>query len=173
VNGYLLDTSVIARLHKPPVAERLAALGGADLRICVPVLLEIGVGARNAEHHRELLDDLRTAYPLLTASPWAQERAAEVQELLAASGAHRSARLGDLLVAATAEQAGLTVLHYDGDFEQVTRATGQPTEWVVPPGQADLPGPGQADYERWAAFVDGPTPPEVAPGARVRTSGRG
>ncbi len=136
MTGYLLDTSVITRLHRQPVAERLAVLGG-DQRICTPVLLEIGVGARNTEHHRELIDDLRSAYPLVPTSPWAQDRAVEAQELLAAAGAHRSARLGDLLIAATAEQAGLTVLHYDADFEQVAKVTGQPAQWVVPRGHTD------------------------------------
>jgi Arc/MetJ family transcription regulator len=38
--------------------------------------------------------------------------------------AHRSA----------AEVAGLTVLHYDADFDRVARITGQPVEWVVPRG---------------------------------------
>jgi len=39
-------------------------------------------------------------------------------------------------VAATAESAGLTVLHYDADFERIAEVTGQPTEWVVPRGTA-------------------------------------
>lgn len=30
-----------------------------------------------------------------------------------------------------------TVLHYDGDFDMIASLTGQPTEWVVPPGSAD------------------------------------
>ena len=40
----------------------------------------------------------------------------------------------DLLVAAAAERAGLTVLHYDQDFDLIAEVTGQPTEWVVPRG---------------------------------------
>ena len=34
----------------------------------------------------------------------------------------------DLIVAATAELAGLTVLHRDEDFELIADITGQPTE---------------------------------------------
>jgi predicted nucleic acid-binding protein len=61
-------------------------------------------------------------------------RARAVQRMLTERGEHRSAGPVDLLVAATAEPAGLTVLHYDADFETVARATGQPTRWVAPPG---------------------------------------
>jgi len=31
---------------------------------------------------------------------------------------------------ATAEAAGLPVLHYDEDFERIAEVTGQPTEWI-------------------------------------------
>ena len=35
------------------------------------------------------------------------------------------------------EQAGLTVLHYDGDFDVIAKATGQRCEWVVPAETVD------------------------------------
>lgn len=50
---------------------------------------------------------------------------------------HRSVKIPDLLVAATAELAGLTVLHYDEDYERVGAATGQSTEWIVERGSID------------------------------------
>lgn len=49
---------------------------------------------------------------------------------------HRSVKIPDLLVAATAELAGLTVLHYDEDYERVGAATGQSTEWIVERGHS-------------------------------------
>jgi predicted nucleic acid-binding protein len=45
--------------------------------------------------------------------------------------------LPDLLVAAAAEAGGLTVLHYDSDFDLIASATGQSCEWVVPAGSVD------------------------------------
>jgi predicted nucleic acid-binding protein len=57
-----------------------------------------------------------------------------VQGDLVARGRHRSAGAADLLVAATAELAGLTVLHYDADFDVIADVTGQATEWVVSRG---------------------------------------
>ena len=40
----------------------------------------------------------------------------------------------DLLVAAAAEKEGLTVLHYDSEYDTIAAVTGQPVEWVVPRG---------------------------------------
>jgi predicted nucleic acid-binding protein len=40
--------------------------------------------------------------------------------------------LPDLLVAACAERAGLTVLHYDADYDRIAKLTGQRVQWIVP-----------------------------------------
>jgi hypothetical protein len=57
-----------------------------------------------------------------------ERRAVEVQTLLADHGKHRARRIPDLLIAATAERAGLTVLHLDKDFELIAEITRQPVE---------------------------------------------
>ena len=50
-------------------------------------------------------------------------------------GAHqRSVKHPDLLIAAAAEAAGVTLLHYDEDYERIAAITGQPTRWLAPPG---------------------------------------
>ena len=48
--------------------------------------------------------------------------------LFADHGHHRAPSVPDLMVAATAELAGLTVLHLDEDFDLIVDVTGQPTE---------------------------------------------
>jgi len=48
--------------------------------------------------------------------------------LLADRGQHRAPSIPDLIIAATAELAGLTVLHLDKDFELIAGITGQPLE---------------------------------------------
>ncbi len=65
------------------------------------------------------------------------ERALEVQAMLAQRSQHRAVPLPDLLVAACAEQAGLTVIHYDADFDRIAKLTGQTVRWVVPRGSVD------------------------------------
>jgi hypothetical protein len=55
-------------------------------------------------------------------------RALEVQMLLADRGQHRAPSIPDLLIAATAELARLTVLHVDKDFDLIAAITNQPIE---------------------------------------------
>lgn len=63
--------------------------------------------------------------PVEHATPRAEDRAVEVLSLLAGRGQHRAPSIPDLLIAATAEIAGLTVLHCDKDFELIAAITGQ------------------------------------------------
>ena len=134
VTVYLVDTSVYNRLHIPEVRSRVLDLPARDLRISVPLLVEVGWSARNAGEHAKLVGTLEETYHLVTTSPHSQARAVNVQGMLAARGQHRSAGLADLLIAATAEEHDLTILHYDADFDTIAAVTGQPTEWVVPRG---------------------------------------
>jgi predicted nucleic acid-binding protein len=57
-----------------------------------------------------------------------EDRALEVPLLLADVGKHRGPSIPDLLIAATAELIGLTVLHLDKDFEIISDLTGQPNQ---------------------------------------------
>lgn len=63
--------------------------------------------------------------------------ALDTQRALASRSAHRSVPLPDLLIAATAARHGVTLLHYDRDFDTIAAVTGQDAEWVVPAGTAD------------------------------------
>ena len=40
---------------------------------------------------------------------------------------HRQVKIPDLLIAAVAARNGLTVIHYDSDYEIIASVTGQPT----------------------------------------------
>ena len=61
-------------------------------------------------------------------TPVIEDRAVEVQLLLADQGQHRAPSIPDLIIAATAELAGLTVLHLDKGFDLIADLTGQPVE---------------------------------------------
>ena len=65
-------------------------------------------------------------FPCLT--PAIEDRAVEVLALLADRGQHRAPSIPGLIIAATAELAGLTVLHLDKDFDIIAQITGQPME---------------------------------------------
>ena len=66
--------------------------------------------------------------PLEYLTPSIEQRALAVQLELATRAQHRRPGVADLLVAATAELAGLTVLHLDSHFEQIASVTDQPVE---------------------------------------------
>lgn len=61
-------------------------------------------------------------------TPAIEDRAIEVQAILADRGHHRAASIPDLLIAAIAELAQLTVLHVGKDYELIADITGQPVE---------------------------------------------
>lgn len=66
--------------------------------------------------------------PVEYLTPGIEDPAMEVQLLLADQGQHRAASVPDLIIAASAELAGLTVLHMDKDFDLIANITGQPVE---------------------------------------------
>ncbi|WMX46915.1 PIN domain nuclease [Streptomyces roseicoloratus] len=138
VATYLVDTSaavrIIARKHVQDEWRKFTTEGVVAL--CDITELEILYSARSAPDRlakEQLLERLFT----WTAVPdGVYSRARRVQEMLTERGEHRSAGPVDLMVAATAELSGLTLLHYDRDFDVIARVTGQPMRWVAPPGTA-------------------------------------
>jgi predicted nucleic acid-binding protein len=91
--------------------------------------LEVGYSARSGADVRRILSS-PTMSTLLseTLTPAIEQRALEVQSLLADRGHHRAPSIPDLLIAATAELRSLTVLHLDKDFGLIADVTGQPIE---------------------------------------------
>jgi predicted nucleic acid-binding protein len=129
---YLLDTSVVTRLSEPSIVRRIEELDGDGLARTAMTDLEIGFSARNGDDWDRLSAALG-AFRRVVVEAHHFDRAGQVQRTLAAGGL-RGRRVPDLLIAAVAESASLTVLHYDADFEHIATVTGQPTEWIVERG---------------------------------------
>ena len=127
---WLVDKSALVRLGTTPNAEEWAnRINRGLVHIATVTLLEVGFSARSAEEHRLALQHPPvSAMPVENATPAIEARAVAVQSLLAAAGQHRAPSVPDLLIAATAELAGLVVLHLDKDFELIADLTGQPLE---------------------------------------------
>jgi hypothetical protein len=137
--GYLVDTSAFVRLARAPEVRDAwrEQIGAGVLAVCPVTELEILFSARSKSHRDEMRTVLRTAFRWVVMPDRVFERAADVQQSLTDRGAHRSAGPVDLLVAATAEAHGLTLLHYDADFQTIAEVTGQPVRWVAGPGAVD------------------------------------
>ncbi|HXV04428.1 MAG TPA: PIN domain nuclease [Solirubrobacterales bacterium] len=132
---FLADKSALARhLTRAEVREALDPLAlEEEVATCGIVELELLYSATSPSHYRAYARSL-DGMPRVEVSEATVRRALEVQGMLAARSQHRGVSLPDLLVAACAEMAGLTVLHYDRDFDRIAKLTGQPTKWIVPRG---------------------------------------
>ncbi|MGE4427554.1 MAG: PIN domain nuclease [Solirubrobacteraceae bacterium] len=138
VSSFLGDTSALGRASRPSVVARLTPLVRRGLvASCSIVELELGRGARSGTEHRSGFADRALMLELIPIEQPTLDRAVAVQGLLADAGHHRGIPLSDLIIAAAAERAGLTVLHYDADYDRIAAVTGQPVEWVVERGTAD------------------------------------
>jgi len=130
---YLGDKSALSRVHHDDVMHRMSALYlSGQVATCALIDLELLYSARTGTDHDEIRFD-RSLLPRISCGDNAMERALEVQGLLAQVGRHRLPT-NDVVIAAAAEQAGLTMLHYDHDFDLIAEVTGQAMEWVVPRG---------------------------------------
>lgn len=111
------------------------ALVDGELATCDMVRLELLHTARSAAEFTEMREEL-AALPDCPIDKDQWSRALEVYEQLGAQGgaSQRSVKHPDLLIAAAAEAADVTVLHYDEDYDRIAAITGQPTRWLAPKG---------------------------------------
>lgn len=132
---YLADTSVYVLQGQHAEVrgrfERLLTEG--RLAACQMTSLEYLNNARDPKSYERLWGALH-GHRWLDVTSAAMDRAMDVHRTLAQQGHHRNFRLPDLIIAATAELAGATVLHYDADYDRIATVTGQPVEWVAPRG---------------------------------------
>ena len=131
---FLIDKSALARMPLPSVQARLAPiLETGQAASCAIVDIEVLYSVRSAEDHEQTRQRRRLAYEHIELDDAVFERAIDVQAELARTGRHRIP-IPDLVIAAAAESAALTVLHYDRDYDLIGEVTGQEMEWVVPRG---------------------------------------
>jgi len=127
---WLIDKSALIRI--PVCADQQLwhnRIGRGLVRIATVTRLEIGFSCQTGDiARRELREPPVSLMPVEYLQPRIEDRAVEVQTLLADRGQHRAPSIPDLILAATAELTGLTILHVDKDFELITAITGQPTE---------------------------------------------
>ncbi|MBW8801381.1 MAG: PIN domain nuclease [Streptomyces sp.] len=131
VADYLIDTSALARvLLRQTTTEWDDRIGAGLVAICDITELEVLYSARSAADRARLKAALDAHYVWCPMPDGIYRRSRVVQEQLTTKGEHRSAGPVDLLVAAAAEEAGLTLLHFDRDFEIIARTTGQPVRMI-------------------------------------------
>jgi predicted nucleic acid-binding protein len=129
---YLIDTSGLFRILQGELRQAWAEeLAAGVIAVCPVVELEFLYSARSLADRLEKKRLLRTVFGWVPMGERAFERAEAVQQMMTEVGKHRSAGPVDLLIAATAEQARLTVLCDDRDFDVVASITRQPVKAVT------------------------------------------
>lgn len=126
---WLIDKSALTRLQHsrdPDLWSNRIERG--LVHISNVTRLEVGYSAPSGDiARREFRESPLVAMPVEYLTPKIEDRALEVQMLLADRGQHRGPSIPDLIIAATAELSGLTILHVDKDFDTITAITGQAT----------------------------------------------
>lgn len=135
VTNWLVDKSAYVRMQAGQAAhieDWNTRIERGLVRLSTITRLEFGFSARSGDAGREAfgLPPL-LLMPIEYLTPAMEDRAWEVQMLLADRGQHRAPSVPDLLIAATAEKAGLTVLAVDKDFDLIAEVTGQPVETLA------------------------------------------
>ena len=135
---WLIDKSALVRLAaSTDAAEWAARIERGLVRITTVTRLETGYSARSGPELRTALrQPPLSSLPVEYLTPAVEDRAVEILALLADRGQHRAPSIPDLIIAATAELAGLTVLHLDKDFDLIAQVTGQPMERLNIPSPA-------------------------------------
>jgi hypothetical protein len=127
---WIIDKSAYQRMLASPDVDRwLDRISRGLVCVSAVTLLEMGFSARNGPDWRgSILGPPISLMPVQYATPAMEDRAVQVQGLLAERGHHRAVKVPDLLVAAAGEFADLTVLHVDKDFDLIAGVTGQTVE---------------------------------------------
>lgn len=128
--SWLIDKSALVRLGgSPEAAEWAGRIERGLVAISTVTRLEVGFSARSAEELARALELPPVAsMPVEYLTPSMEDRAVEVQRLMAQRGQHRAPSIADLLIAAAAELSGRTVLHLDRDFDLIADLTRQPVQ---------------------------------------------
>ena len=134
-DAWLIDKSALVRIaDSADLDEWNNRIERGLVHITNVTRLEIGYSARSgSDARRDFRRSPLAPMPVEYLTPAIEDRALEVQMLLADRGQHRAPSIPDLLIAATAELVGLTVLHLDKDFDVISDLTGQRTHRLTVP----------------------------------------
>lgn len=129
---YLFDTSIWGYTDRPSIAADWdAALERDELAVSPIVAFEILYGARNQAH----FENLETYLDALRQAPLTQEIVRTARRALHNLSAKANHRLPfqDAVIAATAEHKNMTVLHYDGHFDVLSKVLDFESRWAAAP----------------------------------------
>jgi predicted nucleic acid-binding protein len=122
---FLADTSMVVRLQRGrDIEERwVDAVAAGLVGVCPVVEAELVRATLSKADRDGLRSQLRSLFGWHPVPDDAWRFVERVQDSLVDLGQHKGPSVVDLLVAATADAWGLTVLHVDADFEAIARVS--------------------------------------------------
>jgi len=131
----LADTSAWTNRHKDPAVDRgfEERILADEVATCPMIVMELLWTTQSQQEFEDLRRDL-DVLAKVTNDQDSWDRAIDVWRELVVQGRHRQVKIPDLLVAASADIAGLPVCHYDGDFDVIATITGQRVRAIAPIG---------------------------------------
>ena len=105
---------------------------GGLVATCATMHAEAFHRARSADEYERVRSDRRDSYEYLPTDDVHWRRAFDAQPTLAGTGRHRAVGIADLLTAVHAAEHGMTVAHYDADFEIAAEVLAFEHRRVVP-----------------------------------------
>jgi predicted nucleic acid-binding protein len=130
---YLFDTSIWDYTGHPSIADDWdAALERNQLAVSPIVAFEVLYTAQNQTH----FETLETYLDALRQVPLTQGIVRDARRALHYLSAKANHRIPfqDALIAASAAHKHMTVLHYDGHFDTLSKALGFESRWAATPG---------------------------------------
>ncbi|OLB77289.1 MAG: hypothetical protein AUI14_16570 [Actinobacteria bacterium 13_2_20CM_2_71_6] len=120
---FLADTSMVIRLRRGRDIEPrwIDAVRAGLVGVCPAVEAELIRATASRADRDQLRGQLRSLFGWHPLPDDAWRFVERAQDALVDLGQHRGPSVVDLLVAATAEAWGLTVLHVDADFDTIAR----------------------------------------------------
>src|SRR3954452_21348134 len=120
VARFFIDTSAEARIDIEAVRDRVENLiDRALVATCAMLNLEALWSARSPAEYEKIWQSRAAVFEYVDTLEEDWQRVQEVQRAMAAASQHRSVKIPDLIISAVAEREGLTVLHYDQDFDAI------------------------------------------------------
>ena len=121
VKGWIVDNSAAVRANEQDIAAQLRGLS-EPLFICRVGMLEQLYSAQSAISYDQLEKDLRSNFPTVEAPGDLLSRALVLQKDLAHHhGMWHRVPIPDLLIAETALHNNVGVVHFDADFEKISK----------------------------------------------------
>ncbi|HEX6688483.1 MAG TPA: PIN domain-containing protein [Solirubrobacterales bacterium] len=131
----LVDTSAWARAGHPTTRDRwLAVLLGDRLRLSPLIRIEILLSARGGSQFDTLAERLDTIRAAPLSSSIVRAAEAGMRGLAHRSAGAQRLPVVDYLVAATAQELGGAVIHYDRDYDTLAELMEFESIWLAPAG---------------------------------------